>query len=71
MKVKDLLNVLKDRIILVDAYENDAYIMEGYTYTIPKEYHEDVVRSIYARNALNDLGIGLYIFISIFNHNSV
>lgn len=55
----------------MDAYENDAYIMEGYTYTIPKDYHEDVVRSIYARNALNDLGIGLYIFISIFNHNSI
>ena len=71
MKVKELLNVLKDHIILVDAYENDAYIMDGYSYTIPDEYHDDVVRSVYAKNTLDDLGIGLYIFISIFNHNSI
>ena len=71
MKVKDLLSVIKDHIVLVDAYENDDYIMDGYTYTIPEEYHEDVVKSIYARNSLNDYGIGLYIFISIFNHNSI
>ena len=71
MKVKDLLNVVKDHIILVDAYEDDAYIIDGHIYTIPKEYYEDVVRTIYARNAIDDLGVGLYIIISIFNHNSI
>ena len=71
MKVKDLLTVIKNHIILVDAYENDAYIMDGETFEIPNEYYEDAVMSIYSRNMWGNLDVGEYIVISIFNHNSI